>query len=333
MLLLLLSTPSEGFRRPAGRLVSTDRAAFLSEQLESLNALNAEMLALREGDLLGKSTGGVGTLTKVAAHVAKDKGVAVGRLLELEGCLSVSNVLSDSTAKTLLAFVNEENLRCEAEVDAGSVQFDERFGGVNCRGRAVKYGLRRDLYMPMSSPVVRAALTEAFSNLRPLLHKIVGERGMLHEVSSVMSDPGAPRQCVHADTIVLPCPQYPQATMEPLYTFFIALQDVEDGMGHTVFMPKTHTPAAHLLWNAGDAAGKMKFLGLQKVVQSQLSTGDCSVFDSRVLHCGRENSSSKRRVLFYFTVSRQQDWPLPNGLHGSNSMRIEDRWRYTLDQF
>ena len=42
---------------------------------------------------------------------------------------------------------------------------------------------------------------------------------------------GSPRQCIHADTIYLPCPQYPDAHMEPLYTFFVALQDVTDEMG------------------------------------------------------------------------------------------------------
>jgi len=309
------------------------RAAFFTEQMESLNAINAEMLAVKEGQLLGRNTGGVGDLTKVSLQTAQSKGVAVGRLLELEGCISIGNVLSKPTAQTLLAFINEENLRCEAAVDAGQAPYEDLFGGVNCRGRKAKYGQRRDLFMPVSNPTVRGALSEALRGLRPVLDKVVGGQGMLHEVSSVISDPEAPRQCVHADTIVLPCPQYPNASMEPLYTFFIALQDVEDDMGHTVFMPKTHTPEAHLLWNAGDAAGKMKFLGLQKVVQSRLSCGDVSAFDSRVLHCGRENSSAKRRVLFYFTVSRQQDWPLPNGLHGSNSMRKEDRWRYTIDQF
>jgi hypothetical protein len=48
------------------------------------------------------------------------------------------------------------------------------------------------------------------------------------------------------------------------------------------------------------------------------------------LHCGGANSSQKRRVLFYFTVSEAQRWPLPNGLHGSNSIRAEDRWKYQL---
>jgi len=122
--------------------------------------------------------------------------------------------------------------------------------------------------------------------------------------------------------------------MEPLYTFFVALQDVEPDMGHTQFIPKTHTEAAHLLWNACEKSesNKFKLLQGQKVVQSQLKTGDASVFDSRILHCGRENASNKVRILAYFTLSRQHDWPLPNGLHGSNSMREEDRWKFTLDK-
>ena len=44
------------------------------------------------------------------------------------------------------------------------------------------------------------------------------------QVSSLVAGPGSPRQCIHADTIVLPCPQFPNVSMEPLYTFFIALQ-------------------------------------------------------------------------------------------------------------
>ena len=42
---------------------------------------------------------------------------------------------------------------------------------------------------------------------------------------------GSPRQCIHADTIVFPSPQYPDVHMDPLYTFFIALQDVTADMG------------------------------------------------------------------------------------------------------
>lgn len=87
--------------------------------------------------------------------------------------------------------------------------------------------------MPLSAEPVRRAVAELVSNLEPLLTAACGPDAALHEISCIYSQPGAPRQCVHADTIVLPCPQYPQASMEPLYTFFVALQDIEDDMGHT----------------------------------------------------------------------------------------------------
>ena len=60
------------------------------------------------------------------------------------------------------------------------------------------------------------AAQELVGNLGPMLAVLVGQQGMLHEVSSIVADAKAPRQCVHADTIVLPCPQFPDVSMEPL---------------------------------------------------------------------------------------------------------------------
>jgi ectoine hydroxylase-related dioxygenase (phytanoyl-CoA dioxygenase family) len=117
--------------------------------------------------------------------------------------------------------------------------------------------------------------------------------------------------------------------MEPLYTFFIALQDVEDNMGHTTFIPRTHTPDAHLLWNLGQKQ-KDSLIASLPAVTSALKTGDVAIFDSRVLHCGDANSSAQRRVLFYFTLSQQAEWPLPDGLHGSNSILAADKGKWKI---
>ena len=75
---------------------------------------------------------------------------------------------------------------------------------------------------------------------------------------------------------------------------------------------------------------KDRFIAMQPAVQSALRTGDVACFDSRVLHCGCANDSSKPRALFYVTLSRQAEWPLPDGLHGSNSIRAEDLRRWKL---
>lgn len=98
------------------------------------------------------------------------------------------------------------------------------------------------------------------------------------------------------------------------------------------FLPYTHTADAHLLWNAAGKSERMKerFISLQPAMQSALATGDTAVFDSRLLHCGCANKSQKPRALFYVTFSRDAEWPLPDGLHGSNSIRAEDLRRWTL---
>jgi ectoine hydroxylase-related dioxygenase (phytanoyl-CoA dioxygenase family) len=305
-------------------------SSIFETSMERLAATNAELLAIKEErDILGKSTGGVQALTRCPLSVMNNKAATVGKLLERDGAVSIPGVLSSQTADELLAYINRESDRAKGEVSDGLVPFDTRFGGVNCRGQQGMFGLRQDMYLPMSEDIVQKAFAETVRQLAPLLLATVTADGMVHEVSSFVADPGAPRQCVHADTIVLPCPQYPLVSMEPLYTIFIALQDVDEDMGHTVFLPKTHTPEAHLLWNV-DQRKKEKFLESQLVVKSGLKKGDVSIFDSRLLHCGCANSSNKRRVLAYCTVSKQQRWPLPDGLHGSNSIRVEDRWKYKV---
>ena len=108
---------------------------------------------------------------------------------------------------------------------------------------------------------------------------------------------------------------------------FVALQDIDDTMGHTIFYPRTHTPETHLMWNAAQKkASSPAFIKNLKSVQSSLKKGDVSIFDSRLLHCGDSNDSEERRLLFYFTVSKQEYWPLQGGLHGANSIRSIDRY-------
>jgi len=293
--------------------------------MDAVAAKNAELLAVKEGKRLIKD---VGKLPTAPPEMVRDKGPTLAKLLEREGCAGVRGAISPETAAVLREFVEAERGRAVAEVDGGAA-FETRFGGVNCRGPG-QYGTRQDLYLPVEAAPVRAALEEFMNRLQPLLEPLVGPGAALHEISSLVAEPGAPRQCIHADTIVLPCPQYPDASMEPLYTCFMALQDVEDDMGHTLFLPQTHTD--HTLWNVR-RQDQEKYISTRKAVQSGLKTGDVAIFDSRVLHCGLGNVSDKRRILFYCTISAQKDWPLPNGLHGSNSVLPQDRGRWKVSDF
>ena len=117
----------------------------------------------------------------------------------------------------------------------------------------------------------------------------------------------------------------------PLYTFFVALQDVESNMGHTTFLPRTHCRAAHDLFNAGPRQ-KAQLIAASPAVQSGLAKGDAAIFDSRVLHCGGENSSlDRRRVLFYFTFTAGDTKQFnPNPSRGAGSIRSQDRFQISL---
>lgn len=286
--------------------------------------LNAERLAVAEATLVGKR-GGVAKLRRATRAVVDEKGPTLARLIEREGCVGLDAVLSAATAARLRGWIGDELARAKAAVEGGDA-FETRFGGVNCRGEADGvFGRRQDLYLPVDG-VVREALREVAANLRPLLDPLAGD-GYVHEVSCLVAEPGSPRQCVHADTIVLPCPQYPAAAMAPLYTIFIALQDVKDDMGHTVFLPETH--GDHALWNV-QRPNQETYIASRRACMSKLRVGDAALFDSRCLHAGLANTSGERRVLFYCTLSKQRDWPLAGGTHGPNSIRADARGKWTL---
>ena len=103
-------------------------------------------------------------------------------------------------------------------------------------------------------------------------------------------------------------------------------------IGHTIYLPRTHTSDAHLLWNKNQNL-KEKLILSNDAVISNLKCSDVVIFDSRILHCGTANISNQTRILFYFTISKSSLWPLANGLHGSNSIRNEDKGKWRVRDF
>ena len=278
--------------------------------MDKMASINAEKLAIKEGSsLIGNNKYGVQPLKRASLELVNEKSIIISKLLEKQGCLSVKEVLSKDTCIKLKEFISNEVQNSKNDIinTNNNIELNDRFGGVNCRGtnidnnNNIDFGKRQDLYLPLSNEFIRLVAAEAFKNLLPIIENTVGINGLVHEISSLISNPGSPRQNLHCDTIYLPCPQYPSANMEPLYTFFIALQDVEDDMGHTVFLKNTHTKNAHLMWNT-EQSKKEKFIQINPAVESKLKIGDTAIFDSRILHCGKENSSNKIRTLFYFTL-------------------------------
>ena len=230
--------------------------------------------------------------------------------LDTDGLLHIDGVLSPDTAKALLAEVNATLERELARAGKGSLPSDS-FGNVYCKGN------RYDLKLPLRG-VAEAALREAVLNMGPVLEKVAGgNTAKLCEFAALVSDPGSTRQPVHPDT------NYRRDRC--VVTTFVALQDVESDMGPTVFIPGSHTARAHLAFKEANEVGGPALAAPNCV--ATLRTGDVSMFDSRLLHCGGGNSSNKRRVLFYFSfeVSGKEN---PNS--GFSSIRDELRGTLTL---
>jgi len=133
----------------------------------------------------------------------------------------------------------------------------------------------------------------------------------------LMSDPGSERQLLHADYNYQPDFQ---PDIPPALTCFVALQDIDESMGPTTFLPSSATEEYHEEIAVGQDDGygdgqyKSQLLTKSANFLSTLQTGDCALYNPMTLHCGGANRSNKRRVIFYFSFKNkkydEKDWPL-----------------------
>lgn len=103
-------------------------ASLMGSLYETVTAANAEAVARKEGrELVGKERG-IQPLTAVPLSLLESPGKAeaCAAVLARQGCLGLQGALSAATAAEMLAFVKEENARCQEDVEAGRVEFDSR---------------------------------------------------------------------------------------------------------------------------------------------------------------------------------------------------------------
>lgn len=249
---------------------------------------------------------GATSTTMEAVGGEEDAGV-VGAAVMARGVVRVNDVLSEEASAEMLRYV-DETLRAN---DAGGKNLSmETFGNVYCKKN------RWDLKLAYDAPV-RKALGECVKSMREVLRTTCGEDAELVELAALVSDPGSTRQPVHPDTAYRRDPS--------VFTCFVALQDVERDMGPTLFIPGTNNAQAHVEFREGQERGGPV---LQRPYElGVISRGDATLFDSRTLHCGTENESARRRVLFYFSFQRSAS-ENPNA--AISTIRTELRGKYTL---
>ncbi|KAJ1460142.1 hypothetical protein M885DRAFT_612781 [Pelagophyceae sp. CCMP2097] len=212
-----------------------------------------------------------------------------------DGAAAVRKALSEPAVEALRLFVDSQLAEAVDLADDDEAVADERFSSVLCPGDELmtRFDLRLDL-----EPAVWAAFRELFAGpVGAGLADLVGDDAELWEVAAFISEPGAPPQPLHADTLF--------SDGACLYTTLVALQDVRVDMGPTRFVLNTHVDEeAHDEIDFGSVA----FLESRKesTRAALLGAGDAAVYDGRCMHAGGANLDAvgETRRLFYFTFLR-----------------------------
>ena len=262
----------------------------------ALESSAVQQMAADEGELMRPAPREVPPTRTAAATTAEP--AAAAATLRTEGLLRVDGLVPPEATAALVEHVEKRLQAGRVAVKEDEMREYQYFGAVLCRNN------RYDLKLALE-PVVEAVLLPVVEQLRPLLTELLPD-AELFELAALVSDPGAPRQPVHPDT------GYKEGIEEPaVLTGFLALQDVDEDMGPTVFLPRTHFAPVHARFNDAEGDGKNELLKGAPQAFGVLGRGDMSLFDSRLLHCGAANLSKKRRILFYFSFKAGNQRPPP----------------------
>ena len=141
----------------------------------------------------------------------------------------------------------------------------------------------------------------------------------LVELSVLCTEPGAPRQVLHPDMVY-------DADHAPLFTVFVALQDIAEEMGPTTFLLGSHQEARlqelrHLGAPGSGGGGGEERLGEARAVAPGLARGDAVLYDARVLHAGGANALRRRGLLTFSFLRPPVPAPSPprQGVRSSTS--------------
>jgi len=206
-----------------------------------------------------------------------------GAVLITDGICRINNVLSPTTATEMIHYIDQLLIDTTQAVNQQLFTQTELFGNVHANHN------RWDILLPFqANPTVLQALYETLhptSNLSNTIASTLGPDAQLFELACMVSDPGAPSQPLHPDSLF-------QDTPHSILTCFIALQNVDSDMGPTVFMPHSATKEHH--FDLQNRHLDTKAQGLVATSYNEIATlsqGDCSIYSSMTLHCGGANRS------------------------------------------
>lgn len=234
----------------------------------------------------------------VASPTREDAVAAVAKV----GVARLDRVLSRTAAEQLRTFITDRRdqtvARAAKDAAAGARELSRVLSPSD---GGDKEATRWDIRLPWDAPVEAAVreMLKAGGLLAGALHTLSGgNEAELVECAAIISAEGAAPQIVHSDTIPSDGPQ--------LLTAFIALQEVVPHMGPTRFLPYTHSGPLSASAHMGVARDEPGFCEKSCSVSAlHMAVGDCTLYDSRLLHCGGPHRPplpsipSVERVLFY----------------------------------
>ena len=237
--------------------------------------------------------------------------VEQAKVIKREGVLRIDQALTPELADELREYVLEQQILADARTQE-NLETSRAFYGVENQRKSrcdlqlslLRGGYAADNEIAVADDstfcdkkhVLADALQELLGEdgtLRFIYENIVTLKGEFYELAAVITDPGSTRQKVH--------PDLPFQDTAPLYVIFLALQDVDESMGPTSFLLRTHTAKANVIFN--DPSQKDEQLSTADCRLSTLKKGDAVLFDARVLHCGNANDlqNGSTRALFNFS--------------------------------
>jgi len=219
-------------------------------------------------------------------------------VIRTEGVVRKNNVLCQETIDSLRQFIDDELIRAQDDIASGKVSEPSRFARVLLKRN------RWDMSLSIDDDIVMQALYELLGTesgegtVGSIIESALSGDAQLHELASLISDPGSDRQILHPDMAHQGDIQ--TRTGPPFVTCFVAVQDVTDAaMGPTEFLPGTNTLKHHEEFE--DAERRDDLLLRSPTQLALLQQGDCSLYDTSTLHAGSANRSTKRRRIFYCT--------------------------------
>ena len=223
------------------------------------------------------------------------------------GLFRLKSLVSKDTAQQVAQYVDNELYKSQQSLQMNEIKESDHYSESLAASDS-----RFDFKLPMNDLLMntmKSLLKDTL--LGDALELLATDEAELLELACFITKNSAMHQILHSDTL------YSEKAVT--YTCFIALQDINDEMGPTIFIPKSHTAKFHKQFDSSKPSKRLKLIEGMDIKRALLDTGSCVVYDSRLHHCGTANHSSETRRIFYFSFSS------PKGISADDD-DFEDFW-------